>query len=108
MSHFMKMYDSRFVGSWDLEGKGEATVTIASVSVVEVHNPENQEKENKPALTFTKGTKGLILNKTNAKAIAAIHGTDTDNWIGKDIVLYATTCKAFGKQVECIREKAAN
>ena len=105
MSHFMKMFDGRFVGSWDLEGHDEVIVTIDDVIVVEIHNMETNKPENKPALSFVKGKKGLVLNKTNARAIAEIYGADTDKWKGKKIALYATTCRAFGKQVECVRIK---
>jgi len=101
----MKMFDSRFVGSWDLEGRDEVEVTIKDVSVVEIHNNETNKKENKPAVSFVKGKKGLVLNKTNARAITEIHGCDTDKWKGKKIALFATMCKAFGKQVECVRVK---
>ena len=48
----------------------------------------------------------MVLNKTNAGIIAKLYGTDTDAWVGKKIVIYATTCKAFGETVECVRVKA--
>jgi hypothetical protein len=45
----------------------------------------------------------MVLNKTSAKAIADLYGPKTEEWKGKDIQLFATTCQAFGKTVECIR-----
>lgn len=100
--HFRKLYDERFIGSWDLEGKESAVVTIKSISVEELHG-QNGLKAKKPVLYFTKGKKGFVLNKTNAKTIAELYGSDTDKWIDKKIELFATVCDAFGKQTECIR-----
>jgi hypothetical protein len=45
----------------------------------------------------------MVMNKTNAKLIASHYGDDTDNWTGKEITLYPTTCQAFGETVPCIR-----
>ena len=102
MAHFRKMFDERFIGSWDLEGKDEAVVTIADVKLETMSTQDGAEAE-KPVLYFTKGKKGMVMNKTNAKQIAELYGCDTDDWKGKSITLYPTTCSAFGKQVECIR-----
>lgn len=59
--------------------------------------------EHKPTLTFKEDKRRLVLNKTNAKSIAAIHGDETDSWGGKQITLYASTCDYRGDNVECIR-----
>ena len=99
--HWRKYFDERFIGSWDLEDKGDVTVTIARIELEKLHN-ENGESD-KPVLFFEKGKKGMVLNKTNAKTIEKLHGPDTDDWKGKQITLYATETSAFGEQVECIR-----
>jgi len=54
-------------------------------------------------LRFTKGDRGLILNKTNARKIAAMYGTDTDSWLGKEIVLAAEDVEFQGDLVKGIR-----
>ena len=100
--HFRKLYDERFIGSWDLEGKESAVVTIAEIKIEELQG-QNGAKAKKPVLYFTKGKKGFVLNKTNAKVIAELYGNDTEKWCDKKVELFATTCEAFGKQVECIR-----
>jgi hypothetical protein len=45
----------------------------------------------------------LILNKTNAGSIAALHGVETDDWAGKTVVLITDTTHYQGKRVGCIR-----
>jgi hypothetical protein len=44
-----------------------------------------------------------VLNKTNANTIASLYGYETDEWIGKRVTLYPTTCVAWKKTVDCIR-----
>ena len=45
----------------------------------------------------------LVLNKTNATLIGSIHGDDTDDWLGKDIKLYACKVNFAGQMVDAIR-----
>jgi len=104
MTHWRKMFDERFIGSWDFEGKPEGVVTIKSVQIEELQTQDGTSAK-KPVLYFTKGKKGMVLNKTNARVIAELYGNDTDKWVGKSVALFATTCQAFGKTVECVRVK---
>ena len=61
MPHYKKLFPSNYIRACDLEGRGDVTVTIRQLHLDEVHNSETNEKETKPVLYFTKGTKGLIL-----------------------------------------------
>jgi hypothetical protein len=45
----------------------------------------------------------MILNATNARTIAALHGDDSIAWEGKRISIYPTTVRAFGKVNDVIR-----
>jgi hypothetical protein len=99
--HFKLMYPSEYVAACDLHGK-DAKMTIARVEIETVVGIDGK-KMDKPAVWFEKAKKRLVLCKTNAKSIAKQHGNDTDLWVGKSIVLYPTTCMAFGQEVECIR-----
>jgi len=47
--------------------------------------------------------KVLGLNRTNLRAIAQIHGNNTDAWIGKRITIYPTEVDNRGKMVMGIR-----
>lgn len=66
--------------------------------------------ETKPALHFQRAEfdwfpkdKPLILNKTNSNNIALIYGDDTDDWTGKELVLYPTMVDFQGRSVAAIR-----
>lgn len=61
----------------------------------------------KPVVWFVGAKKGLIANKTNCLAVAAVHGDETDGWHGKQIIIYPTTIEAFGKSWPVIRVRPA-
>ena len=104
MPHWKKMFPSNYIRACDLEGRGDVTVTIRELHLDEVHNPDTNGKETKPVLYFTKGTKGLILNVTNAETIAQLYGDDTDGWAGQRIALFLQPgVKAFGKVWDAVR-----
>ena len=102
--HFRKLFDNRFIGSWDLEGRESITLEIKEVKVEEVQNTTGKV-EKRPVLHFagTKTDKGMVLNKTNAKAIAAEHGTNVDDWVGKKIKLVVRPVSAFGSTTDALR-----
>jgi hypothetical protein len=54
-------------------------------------------------LSFTNGTKALILNKTNAKTISKALGNETNNWPGKEILLVPAVVDFKGDTVDAIR-----
>lgn len=80
----------------DLQGQ-EPVVTIATVTLKEF------DKGNKLVITFVGKKKALVANKTNSNRIAFLHGTNTDNWIGKKIQLYTDLVDFQGSTVEAIR-----
>ncbi len=59
--------------------------------------------EVKPVLYFDGGQKGLVLNKTNATAIAEDYGDNTEAWPGRDIVLFIQKVTFQGKLMPAIR-----
>ncbi len=62
--------------------------------------------DRKMILFFQGKEKGLVCNKTNANTIAAIYGDDTDDWKGKEIVLFEAYVDFQGKSVPSIRVRA--
>jgi hypothetical protein len=80
----------------DLQGT-EPVVIISSVEMKKFDNG------NKLVVTFQGKKKVLVCNKTNANRIAHVHGTNTDNWIGKEIILFTDLVDFQGKTVEAIR-----
>jgi hypothetical protein len=110
----MKMsdaYPSKWLSSSDFED-GDMVVTISSddpVSYEEFKTPGKATPDHKPVLRFKapKGTKPLVLNKTNWKTIGQVLGSDdTDDWAGQSITIYATEVEAFGETTMGIRVRA--
>jgi len=83
----------------DLQGR-EIPVVISDVSMKKFDNG------NKLILTFEGKKKTLVCNKTNANRIAHFYGTNTDGWVGKEVILYPDLVDFQGKSVEAIRVKA--
>lgn len=100
--HVDLMFPSRYLRAADFEGKAVA-LTISEVVRDKVQMATGQKAE-KYILRFQETDKELILNKTNAKAVAKVlHEPKAINWSGERIILKPTTCEAFGEIVDCIR-----
>jgi hypothetical protein len=99
-------FPSTFLKAYDLKG-ASPTVTIDRVEFQQVRAGRTGTVETKPIVYFTGKGKGLLLNKTNARAILAIAGSAiTEDWKGVAITLYATI-DTFGQQRhDVIRIKA--
>ena len=78
-------YPSKYLKATDLGGQ-DRVVRIRAC--VQEELGQGSEKEVKPVLYFDGREKGLVLNKTNATAIAEDYGDDTDAWVGRPIVLF--------------------
>jgi hypothetical protein len=98
------LFDKAYLYAYDLQGR-DVTVTI--VKVVGGTLTGSGGKSNKKPIIFFKGKeKGLALNITNARTIAAMYGNSfkAEDWIGKRITLYPSKTD-FGpqKDLDCIR-----
>lgn len=102
--HYKKLYDNRFLGAWDLDGRDSITLTISEVTTEEVKNTSGQT-EKVPVVYFKEGKsrKGLVMNKTNGKAIAGQYGNDIEGWVGKKITLTVQQVSAFGAVTDALR-----
>ena len=96
----MGAFPSKYLSAADLQDKPHTLV----MSRVEMETIGGDDK--KPVLYFSKSQKGLVLNKTNSKQIAAQYGDDTDEWEGKPIVLFPAMVDFKGDTVEAIRVRA--
>ncbi len=67
-----------------------------------------QEKDKKPVLFFAEVKKGLVLNKTNATTIGAVHGQEFEGWTGKEIELFEQMVPYQGQNVPSIRVRAVS
>jgi len=96
------LFDKAYLYSYDLQGR-DVTVTIARVTGGTLVGTGGKSNK-KPILFFEKTQKGLALNITNARTIAAMYGGfDSDKWVGKRVTLYPTTTTFGSQQCECIR-----
>jgi hypothetical protein len=92
----------KYVAAWMLKG-ADVDLEIESVSIEEVVG-EKGKKDKLPVLAFKGRDKGMVLNKTNGKMVAKLHGKDFEDWVGKTVTVYPTECEAKGGEiVECIR-----
>lgn len=91
------LYPSKYLSASDLQGK-EPTVVITQMTMEKM-----TDGQNKPCIFVNNRPKGIVLNKTNAMAIASIYGKNTDGWIGKKIKLVKVWTDFQGKPVEAIR-----
>lgn len=104
--HWKNYLDKDYLGSHNLERGEEMLLTIAKFEgeeMVQRVGGKNDEKVPKPVLYFTEDVPKMILNITNASTIASLYGTHPDGWIGKQIQVYATPVKAFGKTQDALR-----
>ena len=92
--------NSSFPSDWlkaaDLQGRA----IVATMSHV---NMEEIGGDKKPVLYFQGKDKGLVLNKTNANAIAEIYGGETNGWAGQAIEVRPDKTDFQGRRVDCIR-----
>ena len=92
-------FPSKYLRAGDLQGR-EVKVVIDSVQMEDVSGDGTEEK---PVAYFVGKQKGLVLNKTNAGKLAAGFGDDTDEWLGKEILIYPDTTQFQGRMVDCLR-----
>ena len=93
-----EVFPSRYLKAEDLEG-ANVTVTIEEAKIEEV----GPKKESKLVISFVNTLKKLVLNKTNAATIAKLYGEETDEWLGKRIILYPKDTEFQGEMVLALR-----
>lgn len=82
-------------------GNGMPTFTITNVEPKDFDNGDR-----KLIASFLETDKTLVLNATNARAIGDLYTPDTDNWNGKQIMLFTMPVEFNGKQTMGIRVRA--
>jgi hypothetical protein len=108
LTHWKKMTDPKYIGSYDFQPGQELKVTIEKIENVniELFNGKKLETKNCILAHFKGAKKPMILNKENMKVITKVAGTPfIEQWIGKEITLYVTKVAAFGSMVDAVRVK---
>ena len=102
-THWKKLTNPDYLGSWAFEPGQEMTVTIASVGVERVTGADGKQEDCTVA-HFAEDVKPMILNTTNQKMISKVVGSPyIEDWAGRRIVLGVETVSAFGDRVEAVR-----
>ena len=94
MPTISQMIESKYLKQGDIEEETE--VTIAKIGQLNVAR-EDEQPEMKWAVRFEELKKPMILNSTNIQLLAKACGSeDTDDWIGKKVVIFADPNVSFG------------
>lgn len=96
MAKISQTFGSSYFNADDFETKG-TVLTIDRVAQAEVG------KEERLVIHFTDHEKALPLNKTNALTLADKLGDDTDDWEGRQILVFRDTTVYKEKKTACIR-----
>lgn len=89
-------FPSKYLKAADLKGTNQRCV----MSHIEM---EKVGDDMKMVLYFQGKNKGVVLNKTNATAIAEEYGNDTDDWAGHEVILFEAMVSYQDKTVPSIR-----
>ena len=102
-THWKKMVNLDYLGTYSLEDGKDMTLTIASVAQ-EMVASNNGRKEQCMVARFKENVKPMILNRTNAKTITKVTGSPyIEDWAGHRITIYADTTRFGGDILECLR-----
>ena len=101
-THWKQNFDYRFTGAYELEPGQEVVLTISKLGHEKLKNQHGQEETCFVAY-FDGKHKPMVLNKTNCKSIEKLYGAYQEDWVGKQITVYAAKVSAFGEQVDALR-----
>jgi len=102
--HWKKQFNYEYLGSYSLDSKREAVVTVSRLAQEKVTGQQGR-KEDCFVVYFKEFDKGMILNRTNARAIEKVSGSGLiEDWLGVQVTLYVEKgVKAFGDVVDALR-----
>ena len=99
-------YPSKYLAAADLDGR-DITVTIESVELESIG--QGQNKESKLVIGMKGKDKQFVVNKTNAKTISKVLGSDdTDDWIDQRIILGPREVEFQGDMIWSLRVSLRN
>jgi hypothetical protein len=107
-THFKKLRNPNYVGSWDLADENgnfnDKVVTITSVAKDMVFDGKGGQEEC-VVVKFAE-VKPMVCNSTNLRAISKNLGSPyIEDWAGKKITLTVQKVKAFGEVHDALRIK---
>lgn len=87
--------ESNYLKASDIKGT-KPKVKINRVELVEFEN--DGVKESKPCAYFEGKEKALVCNSTSVKELINTYGTDSNDWIGNEIILGTKYYDGVGKE----------
>jgi hypothetical protein len=105
-THFRKVKDPNFLGSWDLmDDNGKFTTRVLTIKEFKSQKSvDHRGQEVEVAVLSFNETKPMIVNHTNVKSIAkALNTPYIEDWLGKQIELKVVQVKAFGEIHDALR-----
>ena len=97
MAKIGEMIESKYLKQSDVHE--DSVVTVEKVGKANVA-PKGEEAEFKWLIRFTEFSKPMVLNSTNIKRLAkACNSDDTDEWVGKQVVLFVDPDVEFAGNV---------
>lgn len=113
IDHFEALFNSTYLRWFDLNGSAHVVTIQKVVRDVEL-TMRGGKKDKKPIIHFAERNKPLVMNKTNMRSIADLHGVQPSKWIGKQVELYPSTTDMYDTDLrkmvtrECIRIRAVS
>lgn len=105
-THWKKMTNPDYLGSYAFDPGEEKTGTIDYVRMEAVTGSDGKKEECIVCHFKERDLKPLILNRTNCKMITKLYKTPyIENWAGKRITMVVREVKAFGDVVDAVRIK---
>lgn len=77
---------------------------VFTIQTADVKHFDNGDS--KLVLQFHETDKSLPLNVTNARAVAEMHGNNSSDWLGRQIMLFTMPVDFQGRMVQAIRIRA--
>ena len=106
MTHWKKLTNPDYLGSYSLEDGQDLILTIQNVRQEVVTGPEGK-KEDCLVCYWKEPVKPMILNVTNAKMIEKLLKTPyIEQWSGNRIQIGSEKVKAFGEIVDALRVRS--
>jgi len=98
MGNYNDVFPSKYLKASDLNGQARNAV------IERIEKEKMQTGEVKYVAYFRNGSKGMVLNKTNCKAIAHIAMSDeTADWIGQLVQVFVADVEFQGEMVAALR-----
>jgi hypothetical protein len=105
LTHWKKLQNPLYLGSYDFQPNEERTVTVKDVKREMVKGQEGTEEHT--IVHFVENYKPMIMNATNSKMLTNLSGSPyVEKWIGTSFKLVVVKIKAFGEFIDALRIKS--